>query len=81
MAKDKKKERETVRGKGYKPPQIGDICYVRSGYKEWSAGTRVVIVSDPFYSEDITVKHLPTKVEFVIPIELLVKVRKRGEQH
>jgi hypothetical protein len=61
----------------YKPPQVGDICYVRKSYGEWSSGTQVVIMNVSSSGDSATVEHESTHEEFDIPVDFLVRKRKR----
>lgn len=54
----------------------GDECMIRKSFGRWSSNTRVTVVSDVERGE-VVVFHEPTKSQFNIPVDLLVKKRKR----
>jgi hypothetical protein len=62
----------------YEPPRIYDVAFVAKAFGKWSSGTMVTILELEKPNDEALVRHIPTKEEFLIPIDLLVRKRVRN---
>ena len=76
MPRTRRRQRQGIKEPAYRPPTAGDICFVRKSFKEWSSGSQVEIVSCDGI-DDAIVMHQATRKIFEIPVDYLVRRRKR----
>jgi hypothetical protein len=66
-----------LRRPAYIPPRVYDVVFIAKTFGKWSSGTMVSIIEPEKPNDEALVRHLGSGEEFLVPIDNLVRKRKR----